>query len=418
MRPLFPVKMNSMKKELIIAFISTVLICGCQTGNEKQIPVTLQGNLIDTAKGSCPYLTKDHKDNIVLSWVKQTNTGAFVFCYAVSEDKGKTFNRPVEIPGSTNVHPHGENMPKVIFKPSGEIIAVWGAANPNPKNAYSGLVYYSQSFDNGKTWTKPGSLTKDTASFDQRYFDVALLPGGEAGIVWLDNRKRSKKEGSGLYYAVTKGNNGFGDEQLISEPCCQCCRTDLFIDKKENIHVLYRAIINDSIRDMVHIVSTDKGRSFSSPKRISKDNWVISGCPHTGPAMAENSEGLHFTWFSGGGSAGIYYNNSADNGQSFSSRNNVSGRNSKHCQIASLSNDNILIVWNESFQHGENSHSRIGIEERGAHGDVMRSAYITPAGGDASFPVIYPVDAGTALIAYTERIKGNEYVMFKQVTPE
>ena len=305
MRPLFPVKMNSMKKELIIAFISTVLICGCQTGNEKQIPVTLQGNLIDTAKGSCPYLTKDHKDNIVLSWVKQTNTGAFVFCYAVSEDKGKTFNRPIEIPGSTNVHPHGENMPKVIFKPSGEIIAVWGAANPNPKNAYSGLVYYSQSFDNGKTWTKPGSLTKDTASFDQRYFDVALLSGGEAGIVWLDNRKRSKKEGSGLYYAVTKGTNGFGDEQLISEPCCQCCRTDLFIDKKENIHVLYRAIINDSIRDMVHIVSTDKGRSFSSPKRISKDNWVISGCPHTGPAMAENSEGLHFTWFSGGGSAGI-----------------------------------------------------------------------------------------------------------------
>jgi hypothetical protein len=419
MHPLFPVKIISMKKELIlIAFISAVFICGCQTGNKKQITATLQGNRIDTAKGSCPYLTKDHKNNIVLSWVKQTNTGAFIFCYAISEDKGKTFNHPVEIPGSTNVHPHGENMPKLIFKPSGEIIAVWGAANPNPKNAYSGLVYYSQSFDNGKTWTKPGSLTKDTASFDQRYFDVALLPGGEAGIVWLDNRKRSKKEGSGLYYAVTKGINGFGDEQLISEPCCQCCRTDLFIDKKENIHVLYRAIINDSIRDMVHIVSADKGRSFSSPKRISKDNWVISGCPHTGPAMAENSEGLHFTWFSGGGSAGIYYNNSADNGQSFSSRDNVSGRNSKHCQIASLSNDSILIVWNESFQHDENSYSRIGIEERGAHGDVMHSAYITPAGSDASFPVIYPVDGGTALIAYTERIKGNEYVMFKQVMLE
>ena len=70
------------------------------------------------------------------------------------QDEGKTFGKPVEIPGSTNVHPHGENMPKVIFKPSGEIIAAWGAANPNPKNPYSGLVYYSQSFDKGKTWTK------------------------------------------------------------------------------------------------------------------------------------------------------------------------------------------------------------------------------------------------------------------------
>ena len=165
----------------------------------------------------------------------------------MSIDEGKTFGKAIEIPGSTNVHPHGENMPKVIFKPSGEIIAAWGAANPNPINQYSGLVYYSQSFDEGKTWTKPRSLTDDTASFDQRYFDMALLPNGEAGITWLDNRKQWNKEGSGLYYAVTNGKNGFQNERLISGPCCQCCRTDLFIDTKKNIHVLYRAIINDSI---------------------------------------------------------------------------------------------------------------------------------------------------------------------------
>ena len=408
-----------MRKEFIlIGFISAVFICGCQTENKKQIIDESQGTLIDRAKGSCPYITNDHKNNIVLSWVKKMDTAAFVFCYAISQDEGKTFNSPVEIPGSTNVHPHGENMPKVIFKPSGEIIAVWGAANPNPKNAYSGAVYYSQSFDDGKTWTKPVSLTKDTASFDQRYFDVALLPGGEAGIVWLDNRKHSEKEGSGLYYAITKGDNGFEDERLISEPCCQCCRTDLFIDKKENVHVLYRAIINDSIRDMVHVVSTDNGYSFSSPKRISEDNWVISGCPHTGPAMAENKAGLHFTWFSGGDDAGIFYNNSFDNGQSFTNRNNVSGKSSKHCQITSLSNDHILIVWNESFQYGENFNSRIGIEERNAEGSVMSRAYITTPTGDAAFPVIYPVSTNKALLAYTERIKDNEYVAFKQVILE
>ena len=42
-------------------------------------------------------------------------------------------------------------------------------------------------------------------------------------------------------------------------------------------------------------------------QRISQDNWVISGCPHTGPAMAENKEGIHFTWFTGGSGSGIYY---------------------------------------------------------------------------------------------------------------
>ena len=406
------------KKLVFIAVLFTAVIYGCETRNGSLVITASRETQIDTARGSCPYLTKDNNNNIVLSWIKKTGTAASVFCYAVSMDEGKTFGRTVDIPGSSNVQPHGENMPKVIFKTSGEIIAVWGAANPNPKNAYSGLVYYAQSFDNGKTWTKPMGLTKDTASFDQRYFDVALLPNGEAGIVWLDNRKRSQKEGSGLYYALTKGNNGFEAERLISEPCCQCCRTDLFIDKAQNIHVLYRAIINDSIRDMVHIVSADDGRSFSSPERISADNWVISGCPHTGPAMTENKKGLHFTWFSGGAGSGIFYNNALNNGQSFSARNSVSGKASKHCQIASLANDDIVIVWNESFQQGESFSSRIGMEKRNANGDRIKKTYITPVNSNASFPVISPVNANKALIAYTERIKDNEYVVFKQVALE
>src|SRR6185503_12141730 len=123
----------------------------------------------------------------------------------------KQFNEPVIIPNSNNIQPHGENLPKIIFKPSGEIIALWGAANPNPKNKYSGLVYYTQSYNNGKTWSHPQPLVKDTSSYDQRYYDVALLPNGEAAVIWLDNRKTNGKEGSGLFFATTSGKNGFGE---------------------------------------------------------------------------------------------------------------------------------------------------------------------------------------------------------------
>ena len=404
------------KKLFLMAVVTTLLIYSCKTQKEKKTITASQETIIDTTPGSCPYLTKDNKNNIVLSWIKQMDTATLIFFYAVSQDKGKTFSKAIEIPGSTNVHPHGENIPKVIFKPTGEIIAVWGAANPNPKNAYSGFVYYSQSFDNGKTWSKAISVTNDTTSFDQRYFDVALLPNGEAGIVWLDNRKKSNKEGSGLYYAITNGNKGFQDEKLISEPCCQCCRTDLFIDKNKNIHVLYRAIINDSIRDMVHILSVDDGKSFSSPQRISRDDWVINACPHTGPAIAENKEGIHFTWFTGGTGSGIYYNSSKDNGKSFTNRDSVSGKSSKHCQITSLPDDNILIVWNESFPNGNKFSNRIGIEEREANGNRTTKQYITSENSNSSFPVIYPVDANKALVAYTKNIKNKEYVLFKQVT--
>ena len=399
----------------IIFIIAIYFFSSCSIQSEKEAITASQETIIDTAIGSCPYLTKDSKGNIVLSWIKQVNTDTSVFCYAVSKDEGNTFSKAIEIPGSSNVHPHGENMPKIIFKPSGEIIAVWGAANPNPKNEYSGLVYYTRSADNGKTWSKAVSITKDTTSYDQRYFDVALLPNGEAAIVWLDNRKTSDKEGSGLYYAVTKNNNGFQDEKLISEPCCQCCRTDLFIDTQKNIHVLYRAIINDSIRDMVHIVSADNGTSFSNPQRISKDNWVINGCPHTGPAMTENKEGLSFTWFTGGKDAGVYYNSSKDNGKSFTNRDNVSGKTAKHCQITTLPNNDILIAWNESFLNGKKLSSRIGIEVKQADDSRTYKQFITSENSNSSFPVIYPVNANKALIAYIENIKDKDHVLFRHI---
>jgi hypothetical protein len=52
-----------------------------------------------------------------------------VLCYSILDGHDKT----IVIPASTNIHAHAENLPKVIFKPSGDIIAVWGAKNPNPK---------------------------------------------------------------------------------------------------------------------------------------------------------------------------------------------------------------------------------------------------------------------------------------------
>lgn len=255
-------------------FIATALILSlysCTNKSKEQIDYTEKNISYDTtAKTSCPYFTNDNKGNIVLSWVKEINDSVALMCYSVSEDNGNTFSEPVEIPSSEDIHPHGENLPKIIFKPNGEIIAMWGMSNPSEKNKYSGLVYYAQSFNNGKTWTKGMPLVKDTSGYDQRYFDMELLPNGEVMVLWLDNRGKKEEEGSNLYCATTSGKNGFHNEKQISETCCQCCRTDLFVDDKKNIHASYRDIINDSIRDMVQMVSTNGGQTFSQPVRIQR----------------------------------------------------------------------------------------------------------------------------------------------------
>lgn len=400
-------------KHFTIALASVLFLMTACNNKTAQIQAN-EATQLDSLPGQCPYLTKDTKGNIVLSWVRMVNDSSSVFCYAVSKDGGKRFEQPIVIPSSDNIEPHSENLPKIIFKPSGEIIALWGAANPNPKNKYSGQVFYTQSFDEGKTWNTPRPLVSDTASFDQRYYDVALLPNGEAGIIWLDNRKTTTKEGSGLYFASTEGKNGFQGDRLISQPCCQCCRTDLFVDTKGSLHVLYRGIIQDSIRDMVHTVSTDGGQTFSSPQRISNDNWVIKGCPHTGPAMTENKEGLHFAWFTGGKNAGCFYTRSTTNGNSFVGYDSVSALGS-HPQMTSLPDGNLVMVWDETVKAENGLNKKIGVQKRTPAGIDKGKTFLTADSTMATYPVLSAVDNNTSLVAYTEKRGGKNYIAWQVV---
>jgi len=385
--------------------------------NNKNSDASSQSELLlDSIPGQCPYLTKDNKGNIVLSWVRMNNDSSSAFCYAVSKD-GKTLGNPVVIPNSGDIQPHGENLPKIIFKPSGEIIALWGASNPGAKNKYAGLVSYTQSFDEGKTWTDPSPLTNDTASFDQRYYDVALLPDGEAAIIWLDNRKTSTKEGSALYFAKTEGKSGFRNERLISQQCCPCCRTDLFVDSKGSIHALYRGIIEDSIRDMVHTVSTDGANTFTAPKRINEDNWVINGCPHTGPTMTENKEGLHYAWYTGGQTAGSFYKQTLKGKKDSEKPESISRRGS-HPQMATLSNNEIVVVWDELVESSEKPSKKIGVQKRDMNGKKLLNKYITSDTSLSSYPVVYGIDQASSLVAYTTRKAEKNYIYYQVVGME
>lgn len=401
-----------MKKYTLISFV-VLLILSC---NNKQVKVVefSEPVQLDDQPGACANTTLDASGNMVISWVRSEKDSSHIFCYAVSEDNGRSFGKPVIIPPTNKVHPHNENLPKVIFKPSGEIMAIWGTSNPNPKNKYSGIIFYSQSFDQGKNWSKAKPLVTDTAGFDQRYFDVALLSNGEAAIAWLDNRKTIDKEGSGLFLATTNGKSGFENERLITQPTCQCCRTDLFLDQQKNIHVLYRGIIQDSIRDMLHIVSTDNGLSFSEPKTISKDNWVIYGCPHTGPSMTSNKEGIHFAWYTGGAHKGSFYNLSTDNGKTFSQREQISEQG-MHPQVISTVDDRLLIVWDEPAQMEGTFNKRIGMQVRSYNGEVDTTGFITPAQMNASYPVITR-SGRDILVAFTVKKKDESFVFYSNAT--
>jgi hypothetical protein len=155
---------------------------------------------------------------------------------------------------------------------------------------------------------------------------------------------------------------------------------------------------------MVYCFSSDTGSTFSAPVRISTDNWVVDGCPHTGPSIAVNQTGLHFAWYTMGGGGGVYYCHMTGDSHRFSAREAVSRNESaRHPQMSALPDGNLLIVWDESVQQGGVYNSRIGLQERNENGLVLHTSFITPASADAVFPQITALPGGKALMAYTLR---------------
>jgi hypothetical protein len=404
--------MKNKQLYLVVLAIFTVINGFAQNTNTAPQPIIKENNI----KTSCPFFTKDFKNIPVMSFGKENKENETVLCYSFFDSTKNTFQKPITIQSSKGVELHGENAPKIIFKPNNEIIAVWGIDNATEKKKYGGLIKYSQSFDNGKNWTPAKPLVESPESIDQRYFDIDLLPNGEVAIIWLDSRTKTEEEGSTLYYAATKGTTGFQDEKPIAETTCQCCRTDLYVGKNGTINAAFRDIINDEIRDMVLTYSTDNGETFSEPKRISPDNWKINGCPHTGPTMTENENGLHFSWYTSGGGSGVFYCNSNDSGKSFSSRNIVSEEPSaKHPQITSLDNKDILIVWDETVTENENMSVKIGLQHRDKNGKIITTKFISSENKMATFPIIEVVNQKQFLVAWSQQ-STDENVYYKIIT--
>ncbi|KAA3438370.1 sialidase family protein [Rufibacter hautae] len=401
---------------ILLFYFCLLSIVGCQSKAGQDLP---QESRISQAnlKASCPYLTKDHQGNPVLCWVQaQDTTGNYLLMYARSLDGGNTFEKPVAVPTSQGVYPHDENLSKILFKKNGDILAMFAVQNPNPDNSYAGLVKYTQSFDAGKTWTQPRQLAQDAEnSIDERYFDITLLPTGEIAAIWLDSRKNTPKEGSSLYFSSTTNRDGFTYEKVIDQQLCQCCRTDLFVDGKGQLHAAYRAILNDSIRDMMHLVSADNGQTFAPRERISVDNWAIKGCPHTGPTLAWNQSGLHAAWYTMGGGSGVFYSHKSA-ADAFAPREAVSQLPSaKHPQLTCFGENQLALVWDEQIPSSKQFNSRIGLQIRNATGKPVQQTYLTADSSSATHPVVLGLSASKILVAYTQKQGEKSEVWYKVV---
>ena len=396
-------------KQLILSTVVTLALISCSSSHTED---PHQPRRITAAGETADYLqiTQSPGGQFVAWWVEQDpHSGDNYVYFSRSANDSLSFGESRRIPSSREINAGGEHMPKLIIKPDGTWVLIFARRNANSEAHFASSVLYTHSFDGGDTWTTSQLIHTDADPDNSHGFpEAVLLPDGEVAAVWLDGRHHL--DHSTLYFAKTDGKNGFGTDKQIGGPACQCCKLDMYVDQTEMLHLVYRGLTGDNIRDIQHIASDDNGESFSPPARVSRDNWQIRACPHNGPSITRTGDELYVTWYSEGGGKGLYYATSENNGLSFSPRTKLTSQ-AKHPYIASFGHS-ALAIWDEVYQHDQETYRRIRMHVV-SDKKKTQPEYITPLHTDAFMPYLFRTDDGEIIASWTQT-SGNENELYYQ----
>lgn len=414
---------------LLFALISTL---SCNSASDQG---SKNGTLMPVSGfASNPQAVLDNRGNIVLWWIqKEEQSGENIVAYARSTDQGKTFSEARIIPNSEGANgANGEGPPRLIFKNDGTMLLLFNKPNKMPGHPFAGDVLYTQSTNGGKSWSTPEPIHRDgIRTSGQGFPSVTHLSNGEVAAVWLDGRH--KEPHSSLYFAITDGDSGFGMDKKIGGPSCQCCKISMFVDDSQTLHISYRSILNGT-RDIMHLSSTDMGKHFSEPVKVSDDRWKIEACPHNGPDLSQTANYLHTAWYTNVNEKekGVFYTHTAQhiNSSSKVQTNEVnthpsfekkiqlsSNELAKHIKISALTNNTALVVWDEKIK----SVAREGMNSRIAYqlikdGEPVVGDYLTTAEEEAFNPSLLQVEDNLIFLVWSEKKNGHQQIIYKTIT--
>jgi hypothetical protein len=160
-----------------------------------------------------------------------------------------------------------------------------------------GYVYTVRSSDGGITF---GDTVRVSDNRWSRFPEVSVSPDGNPAVTFMEFEPDFKEP----HYAVARSSDqGVSYGASISATkgapgeACDCCPGFILADE-ERIVVMFRNNDND-LRDIWASVSTDNGKTFNTIEDIDLTNWVIGGCPSTGPEAIIDGDSLVSVWMSG-----------------------------------------------------------------------------------------------------------------------
>ena len=409
-----------------VVLLACVLTAGAVRTSGKPIEIGVAG------RGNANASIASSGSFVGVAWAARTKDGVTDVYAATSRDGGRSFRAPVrvnQVGGEASVS--GEQPPRIAVVPGRAgapfLVVMWTA-----KSSSGTRLVSARSTDAGQSFGPATSVPGSHATGNRGWQAMAIGAKGDPMAVWLDHREvPARPAGAGpsaghQHGAMPQQTDGAARAQLsqlffarlndpgsaraIAPGVCYCCKTSLATGADGSIVAAWRHVYPGNVRDIALTKSSDGGRTFAPPIRVSEDNWVLNGCPENGPAVAvDQLNAVHVVWptlvqGSGGGETlALFYAVSRD-GQRFTRRQQIPTDGvPRHPQIVVSPAGRVTVAWDEQLEAAP----RI-VLARGAidYGNPVRFTRESVTGEAGTYPVIAPVADGV-LVAWTSGSAAN-----------
>jgi hypothetical protein len=205
---------------------------------------------------------------------------------------GVELSAAVAVSGPIALEAEGEVGPELASLGGGALATVYAVALPG---RWVSELRLQRSGDGGRSWQPPQRVHDDGKSASHSYADVVANRRGEPVVSWLDNRSGHQGARAAVFGAPEAHAN-----VSVDDVTCECCRTSMLAAADGTIWLAYRDLAEGDVRNVAYALSRDDGSSFTRKGDIADDRWSISGCPDSGPRLAQAPDGTVWAaWFNG-----------------------------------------------------------------------------------------------------------------------
>jgi hypothetical protein len=400
-----------MKKQLsnilCVALLISMAGCARRASRETQSsgalahamqPVRVSAENVDAAE---PAIAALGDGSAYVAWIEHgANKEADVFV-ARLDAEGRAAGEPVRVnPFAGAAKAWRGDPPTIAVAPDKTVYVGWTARVAG--EARGSNLYLSASRDEGRTFGPPVKVNDDAKVASHGMHSLAVSADNRVYVAWLDERNvahapmpptgaggkpmEHTEANSEVFFAVSAdGGRTFSANKQLASEVCPCCKTALIAGSNNQVYVGWRQVLPGDFRHIAVAASVDAGQTFAAPKIVSDDNWKITGCPVSGPALALTSEGaLRVVWYTAGerGLAGLYWAESRDRAQTFSERKLLAnGVVRGNPALLADAGNNLLAVW----ESDEEQKPRIFSARLSAGGEASDGA---PLADNAELPSV------------------------------